>query len=298
MNSITVTNDLGESLTMELARPEYSGFAVSFIEGLGPVKASIAMSERSGIDGSLYNSARAESRNIVIKLVFMGPDIALNRRNTYKYFPLKRRIRLDVVAGTKEAYVYGYVESNEPDIFSSQAGCTISILCPDSYLYDIDEVITVFSSITPSFEFPFSNESLVTPLLEMSELIAETTKTVIYDGDAPIGMLIHIHANGSASGVTITDVDTLETLAIDSTTLIATVGSDISEGDDFYISTVNGNKYAKLYRGSTEYNILNCVNPLTWFQLEKGDNVYAFTATSGLQNLEFEIRNDVAYEGM
>ena len=133
-----------------------------------------------------------------------------------------------------------------PDIFSGEAGCLISILCPESYLYDIYDAVTVFSSVTPLFEFPFSNESLVTPLIEFSEIDSSTEKTVVYEGDAPIGILLHIHATGSASGFTITNSRTLETLAIDSTKLIATVGADISEGDDFWISTVQGDKYAIL----------------------------------------------------
>lgn len=300
MNTIKVTNHLGESLTLDLRSPEESGLAVLFVEGLGPVKADISLTERAGIDGSLFNSSRGLYRNIVMNLRFMqDPDVATNRRKSYRYFPLKQMIRLDVVAGDREVYVYGYVESNEPNIFSNESGCSISILCPESYLYDIDEAIIVFSSVTALFEFPFSNESLVTPLLELSELIVETEKTVLYEGEASIGMLIHIHANGAASGIVITHTQTLETLSIDSTKLAALVGSDITTGDDIYISTVNGNKYAILIRGATEYNILNCLgsNP-TWFQLIRGDNVFAYNATSGLANLEFKITHDVAYEGI
>lgn len=300
MNSIKITNDLGESITIELARPEQSGFAVLYIEGLGPTKANIALTERSTFDGATYNTAKAESRNILFGFQFHNShDIATTRRNSYKYFPLKRRVKIEVFAGDREAYVYGYVETNEPTIFSKDSGCIISVLCPKSYLYDLDEAITVFSSVTSLFEFPFSNESLVSPLLEISELLLETEKTVLYEGEAPIGILLHIHANGSASGVTFTNSRTLETLAIDSAKLIATVGADITEGDNFYISTVNGNKYAILIRGGTEYNILNCLGAdPTWFQLQKGDNIFAYTATSGLVNLEFRITNDVAYEGI
>jgi len=300
MNSIKITNDLGESITIELARPEQSGFAVLYVEGLGPTKANIALTERSGIDGSSYNTAKAEHRNILFGFQFHSShDIATTRRNSYKYFPLKRRIKIEAFAGDREAYAYGYVESNEPTIFSKDSGCIVSVLCPESYLYDLDEALTVFSSVTSKFEFPFSNESLVSPLLEMSELLLETEKTVLYEGEAPIGLLLHIHANGSASGVVFTNSRTLEELAIDSTKLIATVGADITEGDNFYISTVNGNKYAILIRGGTEYNILNCLgDDPTWFQLQKGDNIFAYTAASGLVNLEFRITNAVAYEGI
>lgn len=300
INKITVTNHLEESLTMELRSPLDSGFAVSYIEGLGPIKAEINLTERAGIDGSIYNSARAILRNVVITLRFLFvPDIETVRQKSYMYFPLKKRIRLEIETDNRIAYLYGYVESNEPDIFSSEEGCIISILCPDSYLYDILESYTVFSSVTPLFEFPFSNESLVSPLIEFSEIDSETEKTVIYTGDAPIGILLHIHATGSASGFSITNSRTLESLSIDSAKLIATVGADISEGDDFWISTVQGDKYAILIRGGQEYSILNCLGTdPTWFQLERGDNIFAYTATSGLANLQFEIINKIAYEGI
>jgi hypothetical protein len=133
----------------------------------------------------------------------------------------------------------------------------------------------------------------------MSEINLETTKVIIYEGDVSVGMLIHIHATGSASEFVLTDSVTLETLAIDSTKLIATTGADISSGDDIWISTIKGNKYAILIRDVTTYNILNClgISPI-WFQLEKGDNVYAYNADSGLVNLQFEIYNEIAYEGI
>lgn len=300
IQSIKSTNHLGESLTMVLKSPEQSGLIVVMADGLGSPEADISLSERAGLDGSSYNSARAESRNVVLKLRFMlGQSVEVNRQKTYKYFPLKRKIRLEIVTDTKTVYAEGYVESNKANIFSDEAGCIISIMFPDSYLYNEFQQETIFSSVTGSFEFPFSNESLVTPLIEFGDISTETEKKIIYEGDAPVGILLHVHANGAATGLVITNSITLETLAIDSTKLAATTGSDISEGDDFYISTVKGNKYAKLIRGVTEYNILNCLGTSpTWFQLEKGDNIFAYTATSGLSNLEYEIINDVAYEGI
>jgi hypothetical protein len=300
ITAIKTTNHLNESLTLELLRPEQSGFIVLHIDGLGPPKAEISLTERAGIDGSLYNFGRATSRNIVLGLRFYpGQDIEALRQKSYKYFPLKRPITFEVQAANRTAHATAYVEANEPDIFSKEEGCVITLVFPDSYLYDIVESLTSFSSITAMFEFPWSNESTDDPLLVISELDLESMKVVIYEGDVSVGMLIHIHATGSASGVTLTDIVTLEALEIDSDKLISTTGDDILEGDDIWISTVKGNKYAILIRGSTTYNILNCLGIAPpWFQLEKGDNVYAYTADEGLTNLQFEIFNDIAYEGI
>jgi hypothetical protein len=308
-------------------RPEQSGFIVLRIDGLGPPKAEISLTERAGIDGSLYNSGRAAPRNIVLGLRFYpGQNIEALRQQSYKFFPLNRPITFEVQATNRIAHATAYVEANEPDIFSKEEGCVITLVFPDSYLYDVVTSLTVFSSTIPKFEFPWSvevtsgdplmfqfpwsNESTDVPLLKMSELYIETmleiseldmetTKNVIYEGDVPIGMLIHIHATGSASDFVLTDTVTLETLEIDSAKLVSTTGGDIQEGDDIWISTVKGNKYAILIRSVTTYNILNClgISPV-WFQLDRGDNVYAYSAASGLSNLQFEIFNDIAYEGI
>lgn len=298
ITAIKSTNHLNESITIDLFNPAESGLAVLSIDGLGSPKAEISLTERAAVDGAIYNSGRATPRDIIIRFRFIGDDIAAIRQKTYKYFPLNRPIDFEVQSTNRNAHTTAYVEANEPDIFTNEAGCVITMRCPDAYLYDVVAAQTDFSSITANFEFPWSNPT-TGPELEMSLLDTGTTKNVLYEGDASVGMLLHIHATGSASGFTLTEVFTLNALAIDSTKLIATVGADITTGDDIWISTVVGNKYAILIRSGTTYNILNCLgaNP-TWFQLEKGDNIFAYTATSGLVNLQFVIHNQIAYEGV
>ncbi len=300
ITAVKTTNHLNESLTLELLRPEQSGFIVLRIDGLGPPKAEISLTERAGVDGSLYNSGRATPRNIVLGLRFYpGQNIETLRQQSYKYFPLNKPITFEIQATNRIAHATAYVEANEPDIFSNEEGCVITLVFPDSYLYDTVASFTVFSFVAPLFEFPWSNESTDDPLLEMGEIDITTTKTVLYEGDVPVGMLIHIHATGAVNDFVLTDTVTLEALEIDSTKLIATTGGDIQAGDDIWISTVKGNKYAILIRSATTYNILNCLGTSpVWFQLDRGDNVYAYTATSGVNNLQFEIFNDIAYEGI
>jgi len=300
IESFVITNHLGESMTMELRNPDNSGFQVLSVDGLGPSKAEIAVTEMSGQDGADFNSARANTRNVVFRLGFLPkPDIETIRQKSYKYFPLRRPIRIQINATNRQAYVYGYVESNEPDIFSERESCIISVLCPRAHVYDIYEQITNFSSKINLFEFPFSNESLVSPLIEFSEFGTESEKNIVYEGGMPVGIVITIHATGPANDVVMTDSDTLETLSIDSAVLISMTGSDIIAGDEIVISTVKGNKYATLTRSSVDYNILNALgaNP-TWFEIDRGDNRFAFSADSGLSNLLFEISNEIAYEGI
>ena len=140
IKAVTVTNNLGESLRMELTNPSSSGLIIREIEGLGPVKATINFTESANIDGAYENSARLETRNIVLSLQFLPkPTIEDTRQMTYKYFPVKRNVRLHVETDNRSCYVDGRVESNEPDIFSKEEGCQISILCADPHFYALAE---------------------------------------------------------------------------------------------------------------------------------------------------------------
>lgn len=132
IKSVKVTNYLNESLTLELTSPEKSGLVIKEITGLGPVEADINMTEFASGDGSYYNSARVGERNIVLNLLYMGkPDIESTRQLTYKYFPVKKNLTLTFTLDNRVAYIQGYVESNDVNMFSEQSGAQISILCPE-----------------------------------------------------------------------------------------------------------------------------------------------------------------------
>ena len=132
IKSVTVTNYLGDSVKLELMRPEKSGFIVKSINGLGPSNASINTTEVSTNDGALFNSARLSKRNIVFKLLFMNTDtetIEDIRQKTYKYFPMKKGVTLLIETDNRLVSTTGYVETNEPNIFDSKEGSTIYLVC-------------------------------------------------------------------------------------------------------------------------------------------------------------------------
>lgn len=300
IHSITVTNYRGDSLEMVLAEPEKSGFAITNITGLGPGKATINSTEISTTDGALFNSARLSARNIVISLRYLWKDsIEDARQLTYRYFPIKQKVTLLFKTDNREAEIEGYVESNEPNIFSDAEGADISIICPDPFFYSRESQTTVFSGVEPMFEFPFSNESLFEPLLEMGSIVNATDKVVIYDGDAETGVMITIHAVGEATNITIYNIGTREQMKIDTTKLQTYTGSGIKAGDDIIINTIPGEKSIQLLREGVTTNILNCLDRNSdWFKLAKGDNVFAYTAESGGSNLQFSIESSVVYEGI
>lgn len=304
--SLAVTNFLGDRIRLELGKPENTGFLIKSITGLGPVKANVNTTEVATNDGSMFNSARLSQRNIVIQMVFVnsiyGEDIEEIRQKSYKYFPIKKNVELVIETDNRYVRTTGYIESNEPDIFSKQEGTQISIICPDPYFYSASEDgdnVTDFYSIDPMFEFPFSNESLTEPLLVFGEIQIKTEGVITYTGDSEIGVMIYIHAIGPAEHINIYNTETREVMTIDTVKLEKLTGRGLIAGDDIIINTLKGEKSITLVRSGVSYNILNCLDKNTdWFTLVKGDNIFAFTAVSGVTNLQFRIENKVIYEGV
>lgn len=301
IKTVKITNYLGEAITLSLTDPSSSGFAVASITGIGPVKANINTTEVATNDGSVYNSARLDSRNIVLELIFEGQNIEEIRHKSYKYFPTKKPISLTFTTDRREASITGYVESNEVILFSKREGSQISIVCPDPYFYSISEntQATVFYGIDPLFEFEFSNESLTEKLIEFGSINAVTDANVFYNGDAEVGVTVTLHATGPAEGIGIYNTGTRESMLINTDRVAAISGGPIQAGDDIIICTVKGRKSARLLRAGTYYNILNALDRgARWFQLAKGDNVFAYTAEVGIANLQFRVENDTLYEGI
>lgn len=300
IKSVTVTNYLGESIVLELGAPEKSGLLIRKIEGLGPVKSNINVTEVATSDGALFNSARRTARNIVMTLQFLEcPTIEDARQKTYKYFPEKQKVKLTIETTNRVCETHGYVESNEPDIFSSAEMTPISIICPDPNLYSVGTNTTVFYGVNPNFEFPFSNESLTDALIELGSIESNSRQTVFYKGDVEVGVVIRLHAVGEVTNLSIFNTTSRTIMRLDSDKLATITGSGIIAGDDIVISTVKDNKYIQLIRDGVVYNILNCLDKNTdWFKLRKGDNIFAYTADYGETNVEFCIEHKDAYGGI
>lgn len=296
INSFTVTNPSGESLMFDLRRPELSGFLVSDISGLGPVVAIINDTELASSDGSKHNSARLGARNIVISFIFMDmPTIEATRLMSYRYFPIKKKVSLIFETEGRLCQTEGYVESNSPNIFSSQSGTQISIICQDPYFYSLDTNTTVFTSIVPIFEFEFFTDVPI----EFGQVSTLTSGNVHYEGDAEIGVTFDILANGAVGDLSIYNSTTQEALVIESARLSALTGSGIVSGDQIYISTIKGDKYVVLLREGTEINILNALTKTSdWISLVSGDNIIGYTATSGVENIQLTVQNNIMYEGI
>jgi len=303
IHSVTVKNYLNEEKKIVLANPEETGFAITSIDGLGPVKSSVNISSVATMDGGIFNSALVDVRNIVIGMRFLGsPSVEDVRQETYRYFPVKKLVTLTIETDNRTLQTSGYVESNAPNIFSSEEDTQISILCPDPYFYSagsnyLNEIR--FGGVTSLFEFPFSNESLYDEKLEFGEVNKIEPLSLMYNGDADIGVYITIHALGPAKNIAIFDIDGNKEMKLDTSKIEKIAGGALKAGDDILINTMVGQKSIYLYRDGKYINILNALGKdITWLYLTKGDNIFAFSAEAGSSNLEILIQGKVIYEGV
>lgn len=303
INSVTVINHRGESKKFVLADPEQSGFAITNITGLGPPNADIHTTELSTNDGAVYNSARATSRNIVISFVFFfSPTIEAVRLESYKYFPIKKYVTLQIETDTRTYVARGYVESNTPTIFSNQEGCDVSILCPSAYLNAIDELGEYFGEVAdPSqFEFPFSNESLSNNLIEFG-IVRQMSDFEIYNPSmVETGFILRlrlIEASASLYTIIFYKLGTDEVMVF---TLSKLPGGGIQVDDELVISTIPGSKRVSLLRNGEVLSANAALERNSkWLQLDPGVNVFRLNVPlADLGAFEISYEFSPLYEGV
>lgn len=295
IESITVyqKSDKSDAFTMVLSNPTNVtpkiGLAIEKIEGLGPVEAEINMTEMVN-DGDVYNSSRIGKRNIVIDLIFyseVGNGIEEARKTTYALFPIKKLINIEVkekdTSGSYHTYkTQGYVEKNEPDIFSSESKSQISILCPDPKWYDAENVQT-------------------------TEIEPGNLGRISYAGDVPVGGYLEITIDSDipgpiASGVpvfTLYTNDTFENHAIE----IYNPSEGFLAGEVLTICSIPGNKSCILTDvAEADNNALNLLNKDPyWITLNKGINTISIDSSiPGLLEIigSITFTNPICYEGV
>ena len=309
IKSVTAVNFKGESIKMDLFHPESSGFIIIKIDGIGPGKATVTKNDSKVYDGGTITSARLPSRNIKMEIQFLWVNsIEDVRHKTYKYFPLKKPITLIFETDTRTVEIEGVVESNEPDIFSSEESTNISIICPDPYFYASGENArskTEFSGINAMFEIPsntgYSNESLTEALTEISALYVQSERGIMNYGEVDIGVVISIKPLAIVKGIlTISNITLGQNMSFDLNKIKTITENDFHLGDELVINTLRGKKSVTLVREGKNYNALSCIDTRTdWIYLTSGENTFTYYLDGeGIEDLQFSVTNSILYEGV
>ena len=277
--------DKSDAFTMVLTDPtnvtDKTGFAIDNIEGLGPVKADINTTEMV-IDGDLFNSARVGKRNIVLELIFYsesGSGIESTRQYSYQLFPMKKQVYIEIEEDNRTVWTCGYVEGNEPLIFSPDCKTQVSIICPDPRWYDSNGDVT--TPIIPNTSTTVEYEGEVETGGYLTITIGSAVKAPVYDG-VPAFTITCANPDGEAQLI---DVFT-------------PIGGFV-EGDVITLTSLPGNKGCIWTdTADADHNALHLINKNPdWIKFEPGLNTIRINDPNNAIS-EASFVNPVCYEGV
>lgn len=285
LSYVEAYNPAGQKITLTLGDPA-NPYQVREISGLGPVPAAINSSSYGGIDGEVYQGSNVGKRNIVLTLK-LNPNWATQTvqtlRNTlYGYFMPKSAIRLrfiDSLTPTKPVEIVGYVESNEPTLFSKDPEIQISIICTSPYFYDIS---------TTTLSGTFTSQSVPIP--------------ITYAGSVMTGFVLDVTTSG-----TTTYTGSINMLGVDESGIVNfSVVANITSSKILRVSTVKGKKYARQGPSSNPTtNIMDSINRNAllngqgiWPQLVPGLNNLTLYSSSSAPTLSYKISYVNLYGGL
>lgn len=244
-------------------------FQVLKITGLNPPKAQINTTKMATLDGKKFNSSTLNERNIVITVKLNG-DVEKNRIRLYSFFRPKEWCKFYYKNNSRNVFIEAYTENVECDLFTNNEIMQISLLCPEPYFKDVQEIIDDISKILSKFEFPFSIDE---EGIEFSTLDTSKITNVHNSSEMDTGVIIDIDIYSHIEKLLIKNTSTGETL---------TLNYLFQSNDKVTINTNKGHKSIKLVRNAETINIFSAIERSSaFFQLNIGDNFFSYLVDDG-----------------
>lgn len=251
LTRVDVDDLQGHTLALPL-QPTTPGYIIRDIEGLDPVKSTIVASGFAQLDGSQFQSAKREPRNIILKVGLEpyfagGSSVSSLRAALYGYFMPKSTVKLSFYINDVLTYtIQGMVETFETSLFSKDPEVSISLICFDPNFIAITDTTVNGNTVATA-----------------------TEQTVAVAGSVETGYVFTLSVNRSISGFSIYN------RRPDGSMAQMDISLALVAGDVVKISTEPKNKYATLTRASATSSILYAVSSSSkWGPLWPGDNYY------------------------
>jgi hypothetical protein len=261
LNKVEVRTSQGNLMVLSLEEV-VDGLFIEEIEGLDPVKATMASSDFAGKDGAQYQSSWRETRNITLKLVFDPDDdetVQDVRLRVYDIFEPTEEVELRFfMEGGLTVNILARVETCAAPMWGEEPGADISLLCFDPDFVSVTTQTQAGATVLPT---------------------APTTERMLlnYKGSVPVGVVFEIQPNRSVAEFTI-----YHTLPNGQVQTMEFSGEPLVAADVVYINTIEGQKGATLFRSAAEKSVLYAIPPqAAWFNLKKGDNYFRVEAAGG-----------------
>lgn len=204
---------------------------ITSISGLDPADVTIFTGDYSR-DGGYYQGRRSGGRNIVLNLK-LNPDYTADlevsdiREDLYSTFmepfPDYDQVGLVFYDDRKPArYSIGYVEKFPAEIFSKETTAQISLICPDPWLYSLDDVNEVFPTgwVSTTINYQGSKSQGLWMEFEVRTAVGEMTvdirgnklHLVKPSGTWAVGTKINVWTTIGSREITVDGVDSMTLL--------------------------------------------------------------------------------------
>lgn len=282
MYSFELENENGEIVNIN----DEEKYVVVGCSGLEPPAATLFTAKSANRKGVKHNGSTLNERNITLQIKLLG-NIEENRNNLYSWLDTEQYAKVRYKNGLKKVYCEGYVQDHSNDFFTSNEVVSVSIVCGNPYWIDLAEIAAEISNVVKQFKFPFSIDDEGIPLSTYSD----NMETSIYNGGAETGCIIRIFCEGDISNLTIYDAKNTTRKFDIKTTL-----------EKWWTVEINSDRSPKtckaIKQDGTEQNLMKYVRNPTWFNLRKGENVFSYTAESGVENAQITISFTNKYLGV
>lgn len=284
MFDLILENAAGDQLTFVMGSP----FTVVDIDGLYPPDATINTSEQALLDGARYNSAKVNMRTLMIAFA-IETDPARNRIEVFKVLKSKQYVKMYYNGEYRQVYAEGYIERINISYWKMKQIVTCTILCPDPYFKEAQEIVDGLHNIVNAFHFPFS--STATPQIVFGYFAVDTGVTVANDGDVECGMIIELQALAAVTNPKILDYNTGEYIGL---------AISMQAGDVITLDTRATKKTATLLRSGVTTNVFNYVMAgSTWLQLPANGSTFVYEVGTGFaSDLVIMFKHHNLYEGV
>lgn len=247
-------------------RPDTDLFEVRNIDGLGAVKATVNTVPFGSVDGESFVGTNVGKRNIVLTLG-LDPDwdnwtISKLRRLLDRTFMPQQSVTLQFESMEfSPVEISGWIESNEPNMFSKDPEQQISIICPDLYFKSIDAV--VISGQSDQIPWPID-----------------------YEGNVETGLNVRV---SKLSGTDPTNMRVKLMDPNESSIFVTPTFAPVDANHDLFVNTVPGNKYIQRISNNpgvaTVDNLLSAsaINP-RWLKIGPGTDTFQVIPDQGVSS--------------
>jgi len=268
--------------TLPLWENEY--FYVINVDGMTAAAVNIASNTVYSMDGDTITNTQTQPRQIVIDLL-IKQDVSVEAARAYvtQYVKPKQAATLaltyDLSGAEQSKVISGKVAGIVLPRFTEQAVMQITLYCSQPYWEDASFIVKYISDIIDAHKFEITwSEPLPMGIFDMTR-----TREIVNEGDAAVGMIVTITAQGAVRNPALYNNLTGQYIGITDT---------LAAGDEVVINTIRGQK-------SITKNGVNVLSKLragsTWLQLDVGSNVLLIDADSGASEMYFALTFKQAY---